>query len=137
MEDALKSANIQSDEFDMPLRLKLMEVAQSFLPSDLGYTNPPSEDTVDDLEVAGGDMDIDGGLLAEESVIRQTFRVPAPFRRRKITVAPPNWSNFDQATPIIEDSNNNPPMPNRRNSVPKRDYVPKLPPLDWSNWSFE
>ena len=40
MEDALKSANIQSDEFDMPLRLKLMEVAQSFLPSDLGYTNP-------------------------------------------------------------------------------------------------
>ena len=136
MEDALKSANIQSDEIDMPLRLKLMEVAQSFLPSDLGYTNPPSEDTVDDLEVAGGDMEIDGGLLAEESVIRQTFRVPAPFRRRKITVAPPNWSNFDQATPIIEE-NNNPPVPNRRNSVPKRDYVPKLPPLDWSNWSFE
>ena len=132
MEDALKSANILSDEIDMPLRLKLMEVAQSFLPSDLGYTNPPSEDTVDDLEVAG-DMEIDGGLLAEESVIRQTFRVPAPFRRRKITVAPPNWSNFDQATPIIEE--NNPPVPNRRNSVPKRDYVPKLTPPDWSNWS--
>ena len=132
MEDALKSANIQSDEFDMPLRLKLMEVAQSFLPSDLGYTNPPSEDTVDDLEV-GVDMDIDEGLLAEESVIRRAFTVPAPFRRRKITVAPPNWSNFDQATPIIKE--NNPPVPNRRNSVPKRDYVPKLTPPDWSNWS--
>ena len=129
MEDALRSANLQSDEFDMPLRLKLMEVAQSFLPSDLGYTNP-SEPTVDDLEVGG---DIDGGLLAEESVIRRTFRVPAPFRRRKITVAPPNWSNFDQATPSIEE--NNPSVPNRRNSVPKRDYVPKLTPPNWSNWS--
>lgn len=129
MEDALRSANIQSDEFDMPLRLKLMEVAQSFLPSDLGYTNP-SEHTVDDLEVGG---DIDGGLLAEESVIRRTFRVPAPFRRRKITVAPPNWSNFDQATPIIQE--NNPPVPKRRNSLPERDYVPKMTPPDWSNWS--